>query len=178
MATLAAGKSPLVTQPWTVQTPGWRRSGALAVLAALAVLTGCGGESAEPTPDPEGLIGGDQVTEELSAAQDRYPLPSGREWKDFGINSDDTYGAGAAEVMVASQAQCAWYDYWLEGQRDGDDEAMDEAMAALDALSGSALFTLADPSYTDLIADIEERARLGDPSGIQQFIEQNCSSDS
>lgn len=92
--------------------------------------------------------------------------------------ADYKQGGGQWEVqyeytLIGLRYLCAWGHTWLDAYRDGNTGLMDESLDHFaDELQDNPVFN----SYRDDIAPFIDKARLGDPSGLQQYIDSSCGS--
>jgi hypothetical protein len=104
------------------------------------------------------------------------PLPPGSHFDTnrLQIESGHQYEIGFWDNTVQGQAQCKWYMYWVRSRTAGETANTQAAEAMFAQMHTWHLYTTADISYTQLVDRIESQAQLGDPSGIQRFVELNC----
>jgi hypothetical protein len=114
--------------------------------------------------------------DEYDAAAKLYPLPAGQSYPPPSFGKDDGVfesGYGASEAVHVWN--CAWGKRYLATE--GSDPA-----AASDALAQFASITKTDTFkryYDPQSVQIDyvkaiDNARLGDPSGVQQMMDANC----
>jgi hypothetical protein len=148
---------------------------------ALAVLAGCSTPSASPAgpaaPGQDAFFGYDDMVAEYRATLAELELPEGVRLEDevTGVERSGSFQEGFGEVRAVMAWNCAWGREWLE-HRDTDPAS---AAHALDMyariVETDAFATNFDPqSAQPVIEGIIEKARLGDPTGVQQDVEANC----
>lgn len=115
---------------------------------------------------------------EFDEAAAMLRLPPGATWSDPHLD-DGFYGEGAGLMFAQSQATCAWFEYWNEG----DAAQRAEAVAGFERIR--ATMTPRRPGawedepgysadslrfYDGFIADMKR----GEPTGIRQYLLANC----
>lgn len=93
------------------------------------------------------------------------------------------YQIGLEHVQLGNINQCAWYASWLEARKAGNEELQKEALAYMtDVIPNFAEIISGYPpdAKTNYILERERNlaaaAALGDPSGIQHFVDSTCAS--
>lgn len=147
---------------------GALRNGGLFLLLALS-LNGCDRLGQDPTfertADAPTLI---------QSAQAETPLPPNSTFDPVKYNQGDFYEKGYFTHAVQWQAQCKWFMHWLKGFETRDEAVLREAAAMLKTIHAWFVYTSGSESYRTLIDSIEAKAELGDPTGIRQYVGQNC----
>jgi len=131
--------------------------------ALLAALGGCGGP-------PAGFTTADEVRREIEQAKATTPMPPGATFRPITLDESGTYETGAGTHPIQFQAMCAWFGYWLDGLATADQTQVEEARTMVTRLRAMGTWQ-SGALYLD---DITERATLGDPSGLQEMIQNNC----
>lgn len=85
---------------------------------------------------------------------------------------DARWGVPYEYTLVGDAHQCARELAWLDAYRDGDTTLMDESLHQLRtvALTRPTLH----PSAVEFFTEVFDQAALGDPTVIQQVVENNC----
>jgi len=142
----------------------------LVVITISLILAGCGGEPG----DSESFQNAEAVRAEIEAAAADTPVPPGTT-PDVTLNDNGgVYEPGFGRQLVQGRAMCAWFDYWLTALAAGRSDDAEVASVASDQFSSWDIYIAADSSYTELIDGIIDSARLGDPTPMRQFVENNC----
>ncbi len=84
----------------------------------------------------------------------------------------DRFQVGLETGMVQMWHHCAWLGTWLDALRTGDSALQDESLAI--ASSGFDIGPSMSPGSQAFIDGMLQKAELGDPSVVQQFIDANC----
>jgi hypothetical protein len=144
---------------------------AAGLLAVAACLTACGGEA----ETSDGWQSKADVVAEVTALRETTELPPGGRWNaEVSGSDDDRYQTGSADAVVLDEAQCEWYAYWLDRTEHADDKAAGKALKHFAVLHEMPAFKANDVSYREVVQSVEDAAQLGDPSGIQGFVRDNC----
>lgn len=140
-------------------------------LAVAASVTACGGDTA----DADGWQSKSDVVAAVNKLRKAAELPPGGRWNaEVSGSDDDRYQTGSADALVLDEAQCEWYGYWLDRTERSDDEAAASARKHFAVLHEMPAYQANDDSYRKLVQTVEDAAELGDPSGIQGFVRDNC----
>lgn len=85
---------------------------------------------------------------------------------------DSNFEAGGEYTVIGTRHRCAWVFAWLDGFRAGDDALMAESLHQLRtvALTNPMLHS----SVRELFEEMIQRAELGDPAMMQQWVTANC----
>lgn len=88
------------------------------------------------------------------------------------LERGDQFEVGAEYTLIGIPFECAWESAWLDAFRDGDEALMAESLDQLRTirLAGPML----DAGMKDYLADMYNRAELGDPALLQQAVDGNC----
>lgn len=132
------------------------------------------------------VLGYDEMLEEMFAARDGLEVPPGAEWPDpppepepqpdsEGVLRGTSYEVGLGRSVAEGAWFCLWSEEWLE-QRGVDPERESRALEMMLRLQEldyyqQDLAPAAQERYDDLL----QQAELGDPSGIANDVELNCS---
>jgi hypothetical protein len=131
------------------------------------------------TEDPFGLTDAAAFQAELDAAKAAVPLPAGRAWPDFLQVTDQAagYSRGGGRSWVENVALCVWFDEWLVARTAGDQ--------ARQQIAGTEIATIPSwPSWNsvfwtqsvrDHYAPIIRQVAAGDPTGVENEMQTNCS---
>jgi len=151
----------------------------LIVACVVAFLSGCGG-SADMKDDPQQEVEDanqayrSELTRQIEAAHwpPSYVADPEGVYKrstapDLMIPDPKAYAAGAVDLFQ----QCAWSLAWQDAYAAGDTAGKDEAMHEL---RNPELYAALDPQSAAAVADTLDKADLGNPIGMQAFVEQNC----
>ncbi|MFF3867892.1 hypothetical protein [Micromonospora sp. NPDC001898] len=152
--------------------------GVFPIVAAVVFLTtGC---STGSDDDSGGVKNYDEALKEYNAAKSSLTLPADKSWDSAQQLRKEVDGSqvvfqdGAATGKVESFWLCAWQQEWLAAR--GDDAQREKQ--ALDNLGKfPTLRTYQknfDQSSRDVFDDELAKARLGDPSVVQQDVKANC----
>ncbi len=141
------------------------RIGCVAVLVALNV-SACG--------SPDGFGGVNDTQREIAAARATTPLPPGSSFSTIKLDSHGMYQAGAGTNMIQFQAVCAWFGYWASAIADQNDDAEAKASEMAEEIKTWPTYVTSDTSLRSYWDSIIEQARLGDPSGLRDMIQNNC----
>jgi hypothetical protein len=76
-----------------------------------------------------------------------------------------------ASVMVKFYQHCAWSMAWLDANATGDAGRAD---AAMNVLLDPSLYSEIDPESRDYLLGLARDASLGDPTGLQNVVDQSC----
>lgn len=148
--------------------------GLVGFLLISLVLAACGSTNANGTAAPQAFLNPEEVRTEMSQAQSVTPLPPGATWRPIYVNPDAQHETGSGENMVQFQAMCQWYGYWAAAISSGDTAKMAVADAAVAKFPTWHTYASSDTSFRQFLDQIAQRARLGDGSGLQQMIKNNC----
>ncbi|WP_326722958.1 hypothetical protein OHT59_29740 [Streptomyces sp. NBC_00243] len=141
------------------------------LLAVAATATACGGKSEES----DGWQSKQDVVAEVKNLRKGTDLPPGGKWTaEVSGAEGDRYQTGSADALVLDEAQCEWYAYWLDRTEASDKKAVASAQKQFAVLHDMAAYKANDVSYRKLVQSVEDAAELGDPSGIQGFVRDNC----
>ncbi|MEU4094537.1 hypothetical protein [Streptomyces sp. NPDC026673] len=139
---------------------------AVSVSLAACATEGSGGEGWQSKRD---------VTSRVAKLREQTDLPPGGVWSAEVSGSDkDRYQVGSADAIVLDEAQCEWYAYWLDREEASDTRGAASARRHFADLHRMPAFKANDDSYRQVVQAVEDAAELGDPSGIQQFVRDNC----
>ena len=84
------------------------------------------------------------------------------------------FEVGGEYTIIGMRHQCAWQLAWLDGYRSGDEALM---VKSLDQLRKDARENpMMDASTGDYLEDMIQRAELGDPAMLQQYVDSTCES--
>ncbi|CAL9531583.1 hypothetical protein SUDANB6_04066 [Streptomyces sp. enrichment culture] len=134
-------------------------------------VTACSGKSEKSN----GWLDKEDVIAEVETLRQGAELPPGGRWNvEVAGASDDRYQAGSADAIVLDEVQCEWYAYWLDRTEASDGKAAEAALKHFAVLHDMPAYKANDESYRKLVQTIEDSAELGDPSGIQGFVRDNC----
>ena len=161
-----------------------RRNRAVLFVAAVTVLlltTGCsksGSTTAQPSGAPKRLS--QQAAQvEYETAKARLALPPGAVAFPVAIPTPQEateYEQGYATSLAERYWICAWEKEWL-GQRSTDGTRAEAALIQLGKAPDTEFMSQhLDDAGRRFFNDYLTKAGLGDPSGIQQDVAQNCSS--
>lgn len=75
-------------------------------------------------------------------------------------------------TIIGGYHTCAWEMAWLDGYREGDEALMAESLSQLREVALKNPLT--HSSSLDYLKEIFERAELGDPAMLQQYVDSNC----
>jgi hypothetical protein len=142
-------------------------------LLGSVLLVGCG-SSAPSDAGAGGMNDAAAAQAEADAALADTPVPPG---VDLTVDITDTsasYEAGYGRSAVQGLAMCAWFRYWLAGIEANDEMQTMAAAEAAELFSAWDIYVVADQSFRDLINAVVEKANLGDPAPMAQFVEVNC----
>jgi len=123
---------------------------------------------------PDGFGSAADVEREIEAAKAATPLPPGATFSPIRLNSGADYQRGSGTSMIQFQAVCAWFDYWAKAIVGNDDRAEARASAIADEIRTWPSYLGSDVSLRSAWDSIIDQARLGDPSGLVQMVELNC----
>jgi hypothetical protein len=76
-----------------------------------------------------------------------------------------------AAVMVKQFQYCAWIFAWLDASASG---ATEPAATAMEILLDPDLYAEVDPGSREHLLGLARSAQLGDPTGLQSIVDQNC----
>lgn len=148
------------------------------------------GEFASPTADAanldadgDGWLTADEFQIALIQANGNYEYAPGylmdgeQAWISFTAgNPDQAVGAeyqiGLADMMLGVYYECSWMLSWIDAFATGDTELQDKALTQLERLTEPGYFD--DQASRDAVASVLGQAQLGDPAGIQQWVNNNC----
>ncbi|MDO0914773.1 hypothetical protein QQM39_29270 [Streptomyces sp. DT2A-34] len=134
-------------------------------------LSACGGTSEAS----DGWESKQEVTAEVKKLRADTELPPGGKWNaEVSGSDDDHYQTGSADALVLDEAQCEWYAYWLDRTESSDDKAAATALKHFVVLHDMPAYKANDKSYREVVQSVEDAAELGDPSGVQGFVRDNC----
>lgn len=91
--------------------------------------------------------------------------------KGFAQNPDDRWEEGYEFTLVGLYHVCAWDRAWLDAYREGNTALMEESLYQLQDVA------LENPVFTYIrepLGQMFERASLGDPTLIQQYVDNSC----
>jgi hypothetical protein len=123
-----------------------------------------------------------EIEAEISAAVTDNALPPGYAYPLEQIRSlsepDQFRARHLGTLTVQRHYMCAWTDYWLAGQRAGDDPKMAAALPKVEAFPR--LMLIADPRFAmdsirDEIALVVAGAKAKDPAPVQELWTAACS---
>lgn len=173
----------------TIQDHGWStlsRFGAVAGLAAIVFIGGFGMVYGAPEFLSQ-FIDSDnhsEIIKEINKAKAATELPPGASWDpiDF-ANDDDELPDGVGHVYqrgvwwnaVQIQAECKWYQYWLEGFQQQDQAQMMDALNGIENMHDWWLFTEGLYNGQQILSDRIEQLKQGNPSTVKQQIYVMCS---
>jgi hypothetical protein len=112
----------------------------------------------------------------IAAAEKETPLPPGSRYdtEPFHTQQGTNYQAGYFLSVAQQEAQCKWYMYFIKTAAANDVSGEHLAESTFTSMKSWALYTDTDPSTRNFYDQIVTAAELGDPSGLQTFIAQNC----
>lgn len=84
----------------------------------------------------------------------------------------DRFEVRGEYTIIGMRHTCAWEMAWLDGYREGDEALMAESLRQLRAVALENPLT--HSSSLDYLKEIFERAELGDPAMLQQYVDSNC----
>jgi len=147
-------------------------------VAVLALVGGCGSAGSDPqTGDEETFFGYPDMVAEYRTALDSLELPEGAVVEDApsGVEESGSFQEGFGEVSAVMAWNCAWGQEWLS-LRGGSDAQAAHALDMYASIVETEAFERAfdDQSAKPVVREIIEKARLGDPSGVQQDVQTNC----
>jgi len=140
---------------------------AVACLGAGFALAACGGSSyTEDLSNAQAII---------ASAKAKTPVPPGARYNAqwFAIQPGMQYQTGYFLTVAEQESLCMWYLYWLQGYSSGNANQMHAAQRAFTAMQTWPLFT-GDPNTGSQLDSIQQKAALGDPADMRQFVSQNC----
>lgn len=131
--------------------------------------------------DGDGFYTFDELEQAVTALFTSYDWPQNYQVDLDNLTSDiaamsgpnDQFEAPGEYTIVGLYHVCAWEHAWLDAYREGNARLMEES---LDQLQGAALD---NPMFVAIQEDLRERferAELGDPSMIQQDVDNSCNS--
>lgn len=86
--------------------------------------------------------------------------------------ADDGFQVLGEYTIVGLQFRCAWGQTWLDAFAGGDTATMDASIQNLrDELSLNPMYL---PSTQENVKDMYDKASLGDPARLRQFVDVNC----
>jgi hypothetical protein len=133
----------------------------------LVVAAGCGSAGTEDLGNAPTLI---------ASAEASTAIPPGSHFDAsiFRTEQGASYQTGWFLSSAESDAQCKWYGYWLTAFAANDSTAMNAATAAFKVMETWPLFSQTDPGTRQFYESLTQKAQLGDPSAMQQFVSVNC----
>jgi hypothetical protein len=143
------------------------------ILLVGIVVSSCGGRQALEG-DTGGMIDAAEAQAEANVALAEIPVPPGA---DVSVKIEDTsaiYQGGYGRSAVQGLALCAWFRYWLDGITSDDAQKTRASTAAAKVFPSWAIYLNADQSFRDVIDSAVDKANLGDPSPMAQFVKVNC----
>lgn len=148
-----------------------RLAGISILAAALTVcLSACSEEGT-----PEGWTSKAEVKKQLPAARKAVEVPAGWKWHDeVAGGNDDIYEDGTAESMVLDETMCAWSQEAIKATKEGKQNTVDASLAQLKKLRSLPAYKRNDPSYRQLVESVQDKAELGEMSGLTLYVEKNC----
>ena len=149
------------------------------LLLGTLVLGGCSEvterQSPRTTADGEGVserLTGDAMMAEVRSLEKAVPLPPSGSFDDIDWQELDGQSRTGILSFLQFNASCDWYVYWLDGFENGDAAGMASAMDTLKSIPNWE--TIRGGAMANVFIEINQRAELGDPSGVQQNLEANC----
>lgn len=140
-------------------------------------------DAANLDADGDGWLNADEFQIALINASGDYefapgfPMTGEQAWNSFTAgNPDQAHGAeyqtGLGDVMLGVYFECSWMLSWIEAFTNGDNQLQDEALAYLERMLEPGYFD--DQASRDAVSSVLGQAQLGDPAGIQQWVNANC----
>lgn len=80
---------------------------------------------------------------------------------------------GFETTLVQIANACAWYMAWTDTKASGDTADAENALRAMEEVVPTYGFASGDPATVQFFKDIPAKARLGDPTGVNNFIKAN-----
>ena len=160
--------------PGGPRRPPRRRARRVLGAAVLALIVSAGAWSVYNTLDsPE------TVRSEFEDVTKTIPLPPGATWKELDLDEDGWYGQRAGLMMALSQAECAWWRYWDEGDVAQKAEALAgfrqvRALMPLHPEGASEDVGGYDDSSLRFIDRMIAEAERGDGTNVRRFLLANC----
>lgn len=142
-------------------------------LGAAVLFAGCGSSPSNDTSNG-GMQGASAAQAEVDAAKQDTPLPPGATVSVAITDQAGSYESGYGTVLVQGQAICAWFKYWLSAESSNDAQALFAAQDAAKKIPTWTVYTRADQSFRDLINSVIDKANLGDPTPMSEFVTNNC----
>lgn len=84
------------------------------------------------------------------------------------------FEVGGEYSIIGMRHLCAWEMTWLDAYRDGNTSLMDKSLDQLQTVDLNN--PMNDSSTRDYLKQMFQRAELGDPAMIQQYVDGNCKS--
>jgi hypothetical protein len=154
----------------------------LSVVAAVALIgvAACSARSADPAGgDRAKLLDRAGAEQEYQRTVEQLRLPAGARFPaSIPETEEETmYESGYASSIAENYWICSWAKEWLS-QRSVDPEREAAAMSQLEQAPQTRFMTRhLDETGRQFFADHLTKARLGDPSGFQQYVHANCQGD-
>lgn len=117
------------------------------------------------------------IEEEYRESVAKLKWPAGYEpnQKLEGLNPEVTYQEGFGDTMASTVYECAWTGEWLQKYAISSDEAANALIELEKVLEmGYLSEARADDNTRKWVISAIEKAKLGDPSGLQQNYDVNC----
>lgn len=154
-----------------------RTIGMLLVCTSALSITACAQKEELPSSEERSIVSYEDINKEYkeSVAQldwpDSYIPPADLEGEDTDLAFQTGYGDTRASLLF----ECAWEQEWLNNYATDTDKA-NEAIEQLSKVPEMGYMSpeRADDATRRFFKDYLERAKLGDPSGFQENIDNNC----
>ncbi|MGV4347671.1 hypothetical protein [Trueperella pyogenes] len=154
-----------------------RAIGALLACTCALSMTACSQQAKPQSSEKRNIVSYDEINKEYkdSVAQltwpDSYTPPEALEGEDTKLTFQTGYGDTRASLLF----ECAWEKEWLSNYATDTHRAN----KAIERLSNVPNMGYMSPQRSDdatrrFFKDYLERAKLGDPSGFQENIDNNC----
>jgi len=142
------------------------------VLIAAATFGACGGIGSDTAAN--GMVDAKAAQAEADAAMQDTPIPPGASLSVTIRDQSGSYEVGYGRSAVEGLAMCEWFRFWLKAI--AADSAADVKLAAdaADRFPTWEIYIGASQSYRDLVNSVVDKARLGDPGPMSQFVTANC----
>lgn len=170
----------LAGPPAPTRAAGRRWSLVAVLVVALLAVSVVVGVSAEMrlTEDPLGLEPAGQYAQEIAAAEQIVPIPSGTAWPSYlgALDASANYARGGGRSQVEFVAVCLWSQSWLNADRAGDPATRAAATAGLQGVRAWSIYAASDPTHgmRGMIDQLITSAAQGSAAPIQRFVSVNC----
>ena len=114
------------------------------------------------------------VQAEIDRAKADTPLPPGGSFAPITLQGG-TYQPGSGTTMIQYQAACSWWTFWADAISSGNTAAQKEASQMADQIRTWLVYTSSAESFRAHWDAFIAQAKLGDPTGLTQEVELNCS---